>query len=307
MIKNPLIQWLLDGDVSIQYQVNRDLLDTVDSQLQERIATEGWGARFLSFRNANGHWGLGYYQPKWTSTHYTLQDIRNLCLSPQNENVRQTVALILKNHKGTDGGINPAKMPGKSDVCVNGMFLNYASYFGADQTALQSVVDFILSQHMHDGGFNCHSNFKGAMHSSLHTTLSIIEGILEYSRNGYPYRLAELTKARKQSEEFILLHRLYKSHRTGEIINSKMLLLSYPSRWYYNILRALDYFRDAGAAYDNRMEDALSIVLKKRRPDNKWPLQAKHMGKTHFEMESGGQSSRWNTLRAMRVLKHFGI
>ena len=134
-----------------------------------------------------------------------------------------------------------------SDVCVNGMFLNYAAYFGADEEALKSVVDFILSQHMPDGGFNCHSNRIGAVHSSLHTTLSVAEGILEYARNGYRYRLADLEKARRRSDEFMLVHKLYQSHRTGKTINPGMLRIPYPPRWYYDILRALDYFRLAGA------------------------------------------------------------
>jgi hypothetical protein len=159
---------------------------------------------------------------------------------------------------------------------------------------------------MKDGGFNCNSNRKGAIHSSLHSTISVLEGILEYAKNGYGYRLEELQEAEDKSRTFILQHRLFRSDRTGNIIDKKMLMLSYPSRWKYDILRALDYFQFAGINYDPQMQDALDILTKKRRKDNKWPVQAKHPGQTHFEMEKTGGPSRWNTLRAMRVLKHFG-
>jgi hypothetical protein len=151
----------------------------------------------------------------------------------------------------------------------------------------------------------CNRDRFGARHSSPHSTISVLEGILEYGRQGYAYRAAELEQAAAEAREFILQHRLYKSDRTGQIINSRFLLLSYPSRWFYDILRALDYLQDAGVAYDARMQDALEVLGKKRRQDGAWPLQARHPGQTHFEMETPGQPSRWNTLRALRVLRHF--
>lgn len=299
-------EWLLDSDVSIRYQVNRDLLDIELPELRELIAYEGWGARLLASRGKNGHWGLGFYQPKWTSSHYTLLDLKNLSVTRQ-ETIRATIDKIIRDDIGPDGGVNPSRLVSKSDVCINGMFLNYATYFGANEEDLKSVADFILSQQLPDGGFNCQLNRKGAQHSSLHSTLSVIEGILEYKNNGYTYKLGELLKAEEESRQFMLEHRLYKSHRTGEIIDPKMLMLSYPSRWRYDILRALDYFRAARVEYDNRMDDALEVLIKKRRPDKTWPLQCRHSGQSHFEMEPVGKPSRWNTLRALRVLKHFRI
>jgi len=301
------IQWLLEGDVSIQYQVHRDLFGSEQNALRQRIAEEGWGAEFLSRRLENGHWGRGFYQPKWTSTHYTLLDLKNLGISQDNPEARQTVHMILKNEKGQDGGINPSRTIRNSDVCVNGMVLNYASYFDVHEGELTSIVDFLISQHMKDGGFNCHSNRYGAVHSSLHTTMSVAEGILEYSKNGYNYRIRELQKAEHGCREFILQHRLFKSDRTGEIIDRKMLMLSYPSRWRYDLLRALDYFQFAAVDYDRRMDDAVAVLLKKRRDDGTWPLHARHPGQTHFDMEKTGEPSRWNTLRALRVLKRFQI
>lgn len=306
-IENELADWLMQGDVSIQYQVHRDLFDSRKPLLQKRIAKEGWGAKYLSYRHSDGHWGRGFYQPKWTSTHYTLLDLRNLDIAQDIPEVRQTVSQLIRKNKAQDGGIYSVGSIKVSDVCINGMFLNYASYFGAAEDDLKSIVDFLLEEHMKDGGFNCYSNRKGAAHSSLHSTISVAEGIREYEKNGYKYRLSELKSAELDSREFILRHKLFRSDHTGEIIDKKMLMLSYPSRWRYDILRALDYFRSAGVAYDARMREALEVLQKKRRVDGKWPLQARHPGQTHFDMEEPKEASRWNTLRALRVIKHFDI
>lgn len=305
MIDDELIEWLLKGDVSIQYQTYRDLLSEDRKDLQERIATEGWGASFLSKQKANGHWGDGFYQPKWISSHYTLLDLRNLCISQDIEPIRRSINIIADSRKAADGGINPAKTIKESDVCINGMFLNYACYFGISPDKLHSIVDFILTQHMSDGGFNCRYNMSGAIHSSLHSTLSVMEGITEYKLNGYAYRVNELEAARKASLEFILQHQLFISDRTGEVINKDFMRLTYPSRWKYDILRALDHFQYAGVEWDERMKSAIEVLVKKRNKNGSWNVQSKHPGQVHFEMEKAGKSSRWNTLRALRVLKHF--
>lgn len=307
MTYKQIINWLLQGDVSIQYQVHRDLLSEERKDLQDRITTEGWGATFLSCRRADGHWGQKFYQPKWTSSHYTLLDLRNLCISPDNPIIKESIDMIATNEKAPDGGILPIGADQKSDVCLNGMFLNYTSYFKTDGDNLKSVVDFILLQKMPDGGFNCQFNRKGAVHSSLHSTLSVLEGITEYEYNGYTYRLNELKDAAKSSKEFILLHRLFLSDRTGDIIRKEFLKLSYPGRWYYDILKALDYFQYSRTEWDERMKPAIDVLLKKRKKDGTWSLQAHHPGKLHFDMETVGEPSRWNTLRALRVLKYFDL
>ncbi|MCK5169716.1 MAG: hypothetical protein KAQ75_07550, partial [Bacteroidales bacterium] len=187
------------------------------------------------------------------------------------------------------------------------MALNYFSYFGVNQSELESIVNIILSQQLSDGGFNCRLNRSGAKHSSLHTTISVLEGILEYRKNNYTYRLAELKKVERESQEFILQHCLYKSDKTGNIIDNRYLRFTYPTRWRYDILRALDYFQFAGSLYDHRMQDAVEVLLKKQNKECAWNLQANHPGNFHFHMEEVGKPSRWNTLRALRVLKHFQI
>lgn len=305
MNNEEIISWLLTGDVSIQYQVYRDLLNIHRPDLSNRIATEGWGATLLSKRNPDGHWGLSFYQPKWTSSHYTLLELRNLNIASNIPEIKKTIEIILKNEKAKDGGVNPGVTIQNSDVCINGMFLNYASYFKTEEEKLKSIIDFILSQHMVDGGFNCRSNRSGGIHSSLHTTLSVLEGITEYEDNGYTYQLDKLKKVGKQAKEFILQHHLYKSDKTGKIIRKDFLKLSYPHRWRYNILRALDYFQYSNTKWDDRMQAAIDVILNKRNKMQTWPMQAKHPGKIYFEMEKAGQPGRWNTLIALRVIRFY--
>jgi len=308
MNKQEIKEWLLEGDISIKYQVHRDLLGNDSKELQDRIAKEGWGERFLLNRRSNGHWGMRFYQPKWISTHYTLLDLRNLNLNPNIDIVKDTIEMVLNSHVANDGGIQlgPSTVE-HSDLCVNGMFLNYASYFKTDEQKLYSIVGSIMSELMPDGGFNCITTRNGATHSSLHTTLSVLEGIIEFLKAGYTYRIADLQKARERAEEFILLHQLFLSDRTGKIIRKEFLKLPYPCRWKYDILRALDYYQYSGRKWDNRMEAAINIIREKRKTDGRWNVQAAHPGQVHFEMEKAGKPSRWNTLRALRVLKHFGI
>ena len=308
MTLNQIIDWLLKGDVSVQYQVYRDLLSIERNDLQKRIESEGFGAQLLSKQLPNGHWGEAFYQPKWISTHYTLLDFRNLNPNPDNTIIRNCIHLVLGMGKADDGGIplGPTTQL-HSDVCVNGMFLNYASYFKTEEQQLHSIINSILDEIMPDGGFNCRLNRSGAVHSSLHTTLSVLEGLTEYINTGYTYRKDDVSKAILSSKEFVLLHQLFISDKTQKIIDKKFLKLSYPRRWRYDILSALDFFQYSNTPWDSRLKPAIDVLLKKRTKQGTWKVQAKHPGQTHFDMEKAGLPSRWNTLRALRVLKHYEI
>lgn len=302
------LAWLLKGNVSIVYQLKRDLLgaDTSElSSLQNRIATEGWGFKMLKARKPDGHWGWGFYQPKWTCTHYTLLDLKTMGLSPSNQACRETVSMVLAKEPNPDGGLAYAKTVRVSDICVDGMFLGIAAHFQAEEDLLNNGVDLLLRTLLPGGGWNCLYH-QGDRHFSVHTSINVLEGLLAYSQAGYRYRLSEVEQAIAAGEEQLLTHKLYQSHRTGQPMDPKMIMLSFPSRWRYDILRVLDYFQFANRSYDPRMTDALEIIKAKRRKDGTWPLQARHPGKVHFDMEQPGKTSRWNTLRALRVLKHFG-
>lgn len=304
---NETIEWLLQGDVSIQYLTKKYLLNEDEKNLKnlrKRIATEGWGKRYLDARNTKGHWGVDFYLPKWKSSHYTLLDLRYLEIEPVNP-VMETLHLIVEQSKAPDGSITESKARNSGDLCVNGMFLNYAAFFGIPEDDLKSIADYILENQMPDGGFNCEWKTKGALHSSMHTTISVLEGVWEFVKAGYQYRVRELNQARRDAEEFLLNHQLFKSSKTGEIIDKKWAMLSFPSRWRYDILRALVYFADAGYPYDPRMDDAIDLLKSKQRKDGTWPVQAKHPGQVHFEMEKTGSPSRFNTLRALKVFRFY--
>ena len=305
MSEQDCIDWLLRGDPSIQYQAYRDLLDQDRPEIRARIAHEGWGARFLAHRNADGSWGERFYQPKWTSTHYTVLDLKTLGVAPDNPQIRDSILQVFDALKGPDGGILCSAASPSSDVCVNGMVVNYASYFRISEARLHSIIDFLMREQMGDGGFNCFSNRSGASHSSLHSTISVLEGLQEYLDRGLPYRREDARRVSAQAREFILRHRFYKSDRTGQVIRQDFLQLSFPPRWYFNILRCLDHFRASGAPWDERMADAFQVLHAKRRRDGRWPLQAARAGKVHFRMEEGRHPSRWNTLMALRVLRPY--
>lgn len=306
MHSDELIKWLLQGDVAIQYQTYKYLLNDERPELQERIATEGWGKALLSARKDEGHWGDHFYQPKWISTHYTLLDLKNLEVSPKTKVIQESIQTVLDNQKADDGGIQLGPSTSHhSDVCVNAMFLNYAAYFECAEVDLRSIIDSLLNEMMPDGGFNCRSTRSGAVHSSLHSTISILEGFASYLSTGHQYKKEEVKQAQKSAEEFILIHRLFKSDKTGKIIHPDFIKLPYPSRWKYDILRALDYFQSVQHPWDERMQDALDVILSKRTKEGQWKLNAAYAGQVHIQMEKAGKPSRWNTLRALRVLNHF--
>ena len=215
-VDDSAVAWLLGQDVAVEFQTRRDLLGHYEANLQEeRIGREGAGAVLLGARGAHGHWGRGLYQPKWTSSHHALLELKNMGLSRTNPEAGETVALILREEKGRDGGLNPSRTVEVSEACIEGMALRYAAYFGAPEAQLASIVDFLLQQRMADGGFNCELNRSGARHSSMHTTVCVMESITEYDRSGHQYRLAELLEARATCVEFLLRHRLYRSERSG--------------------------------------------------------------------------------------------
>lgn len=309
-IEKNIINWLLEGDPAVRYQTMRDLTDAKPDEVKRernRIEKEGWGFAFLERAKPEGGWGLQYYQPKWISTHYTLLDLKNLGINPDVPIIQKSIDYVFTIPAGIDGGVNIGVTVNYSDVCVNGMILNFASYFKHIGKDLEFIVDYLIKTQMDDGGWNCRYCREGAVHSSLHTTICTLEGLNEYIKNGYFYRVSELPQIMERAHEFILMHKLFKSDKTGEIIDEKMTRLSYPPRWKYDILRAMDYFRDAGVSYDTRMQDAVDLILSKQRKDGTWPVQAKHAGEVHFDMEKTGGPSRWNTLRVLRVLKHFNI
>lgn len=304
-LANEVIQYLLDGDVSIRYQVYRDLLDDLRPDLQAQIQTKGWGKQFLDAQAIDGHWGNGWYAPKWACTHYKLLILKNMQISPEIVSIRNVINRCLDEQKCADGGFSFWKGYKNSDVCVNGMILNYAAYFLSPDERFNNVIDHSLSALMPDGGWNCRYK-HGATHSSFHTTLSILEGLWEYRLKGGTYRLQDITKAEDSAIEFLLKHHLYLSSTTGKVVNPKMTLFSYPCHWHYDVLKALVHLVDRKLSWDERLREAITLLCDKKDERGFWNLQNRHEGKMLFHMEKCGSISRWNTLRAYRVLRHFG-
>jgi hypothetical protein len=304
-----VIQWLLDGDPAIRWQVLQDLVgareDTVARE-RRKVARDGWGARLLAKQDPEGTWagGLssdgGLYHPKWTSTTYTMLLLRDFGLPASNRQVRKACTLLLDGGLQRDGGLNYG-WRGRSETCITGMVLSILSYFEYDDDRVDIITDYLLNQQMPDGGWNCRRAL-GATHASVHTTISVLEGLRLHERYR-ARRVRALKAAQGRGREFLLVHRLFRSHRTGEIIKPIFIRFSYPPRWHYDILRALDYFQAVNAPRDPRLADAIAIVQSSRLEDGCWSLQNSYKGKTHFQLERLGSPSRWNTLRALRVLK----
>lgn len=309
IIDTPTLDWLLDGDPAIRWQVMRDLInaDEPEVRAEQACVTEtGWGRDLLSRQDPNGMWGGGLYSPKWVSTTYTLLLLRRLGLPSDNPQAHKGCELLLDRGFYLDGGINYSqKSYAYSETCITGLVLSILAYFRFPDERLEQLVDHLLAQQMGDDGWNCRS-YHGDTHSSFHTTISALEGLREFEKTSV-YRLADVRAAQQTGREFLLIHQLYKSDRTGAIIHPAMTRFSFPPRWHYDVLRALDYFQEARAEKDPRLVDAIDLLIKKRRKDGRWPLQNRYPGRVFFDMEQPGKPSRWNTLRALRVLKWWDL
>jgi hypothetical protein len=304
------IDWLMEGDPAIRWQCVRDLLHTDPAQVSDersRIATEGWGARLLALQDPEGTWAGGLYTPKWTSTFYTMLLLRSFGLGPAHAGAARAARILLdRGFRTRDGGLDYGpRLPssGRGETCITGMGLAILAYFNVEDDRLGTIATHLLDQQMADGGWNCQYP-RGATHASFHTTISALEGLLEWER--FAGRSPAVEAARRRGEEFLLVHRLFRSHTTGAVVHPALTRLSFPPRWHYDVLRALDYFRESGAERDPRLGEAVALVQSKRLRTGGWPLQQRYAGTTFFEMETAGKPSRWNTLRALRVLAWWG-
>ncbi len=308
-----VVAWLLESDPAIRWQVMRDLLDAPADEVaaeRARVATEGWGERLLDLQGADGLWAGGAHFPAdfrgdfskgqpWTSTSFSLLQLRGLGMDPANSRVREAIAKVRENARWEHAG--QRYFDGEVEPCINGMAVAVGAYFGQD---VSGIVERLLAERLEDGGWNCEAEF-GSTVSSFQTTINVLEGLLEFERARGPR--ADVTAAREGAHEYLLARRLMFGLRSGELVDPGYALFSYPPRSRYDILRALDYLRDAEAPLDDRMSEALDLVQSKRNADGRWLLENTHRGDVHFTMEAGdGEPSRWNTLRAMRVLAWAG-
>ena len=296
---NQTINWLLSDDISIQYLTHKHLLRNgpeVTAPLQARVATEGYGARFLAARSANGHWGRWFYQPKWTCTHYTLLDLKEIGQPPDTPACQEMVVRAFDECMLDSGGVNFAKTMVQSDVAVDGMILNYAAYFCPDEKRIENLTGYILAQAKPDGGYSWDD---AAQTGDPHTTICVLEGFHAYQQAGLTRHLEAVENSENSAIEYLLSNDLFLSS------DKRYLKLSYPYRYRYDLLRALEYFTSEDIPFDPRMTPALAWLEGKRKPSGLWHLENIHKGNLHFELEAVGQPSRFITLKALCILDHF--
>jgi len=303
-----VIDWLLDGDPAIRWQVLRDLgVASPDEVAAERgrVEREGWGARLLALEGADGLWAGGACFPAgytggepgqpWTATMHTLQTLELCGLDPASASARRAIALVAENGRWEHAG--QRYFDGEVEPCINGRTIATGAYFGVD---VAGIVKQILGERLDDGGWNCEAE-NGSVRSSFDTTINVLDGLLAFERA--TGGSAEVGAARRGGEEYLLERGLFRRKSIGEVVDPAYLEFAFPYYWHYDVLRALDYFRRSGADPDPRMAEAVEVVRSKRQPDGRWLLDRLHPGRVHFDLEGGtGTPSRWNTLRALRVL-----
>lgn len=307
--------WLLAGDPAIRWQVQRDLLDQPEqvwTQERAKVEHQGWGAELLRRQDDSGLWAGGACFPgdfsreryeaegqPWTATMNVLSDLRAIGLDPTTERARRMVRLIGENGRWEYDGM--AYWGGEVEECINGRTVADGSYFGVDMSGL---VERLVGEQQPDGGWNC-ERAEGSTRSSYHSTICVLEGLLEHER--VAGGTDAVRAARRRGEEYLLERGLFRRLSTGDVADPEFLLLGTPWRWYYTVLRGLAYFRDAGAvagtAPDPRLADAVHHLVSRRQDDGRWLLEWQPRGRVWFEMEQVGTPSRWVTLIALRVLR----
>jgi hypothetical protein len=304
-----VLDWLLEGDPAIRWQVMRDLTNASAHAVaveRARVEHDGWGARLLALEDPDGLWAGGACFPAsyrggepgqpWTATMHTLQTLQLLGLDPASESGRRAIVLVAENGRWEHAG--QLYFDGEVEPCINGRTIETGAYFGVP---VEPIVERVLGERLDDGGWNCEVEY-GSVRSSFDTTINVLDGLLEFERA--TGQSEGVRTARRSGEEYLLERGLFRRRSTGEVVRPTYLEFAFPYYWHYDVLRALDYFRRSGANPDPRMAEAVEIVQSKRQPDGRWLLDRIHPGQVYFDLEDGvGTPSRWNTLRALRVLE----
>ena len=308
-----VLEWLLDSDPSVRWQVMRDLSDSpgvVVAAERARVGTEGWGARLLALQDVDGRWGGAAWNHGWNSTMHVLWLLSHMGLDPRSAEASRAIGLV-RDHV-TWAGCGPEEcdynpfFAGELEPCINGQVAMSGAYFHQN---VDGIVDRLLHEQLSDGGWNCDAP-DGSTHSSFNTTICVLEALLQYERTGGG--TLAVTEARLRGQEYLLERRLWRRRSTGEIIErdrksgADWTRFAFPTWWYYDVLRGLDYLRNAGITPDERVAEAIELVVSKRQRDGRWLLDTQYAGVMPIEIqEFENQPSRWNTLRAMRVLKWY--
>ncbi len=316
-----VVQWLLDSDPSLRWQVMQDLIDAPAEDVaaeRARVATVGWGAHLLAIQGADGSWAGTAFNQGWDSTMHVLTLLRELGLDPASDEARHAVGLVRDHVRwkgwdwdGTWRGLEFDGNPffaGEVEPCINGQVGASSAYFGQNIQS-ERILNLLLAEQLPDGGWNCEAA-NGSTRSSFNTTICVLEALLEYELSGGS--LAEVTEARLLGQEYLLERRLFRRKSTGEIIErdrdgeTVWTRFAFPTWWHYDVLRGLEYLRRASVIPDERLAEAIDLVASKRDVNGRWLLEVQYPGTLPVDMEEGkGHPSRWITLRALRVLKWY--
>jgi hypothetical protein len=303
-----ITDWLLDSDPSLRWQVMRDLLDEPPAAVEAeraRVAAEGHGGKLLSLQDERGYWNNDEYGEDGDrrSVMWTLSLLRALGADPKDPAVADASGKVAANvtwHYWDD-------LPyfhGEVEPCINGGILAQGAYFGHVGEGSARIVARLLEEQLDDGGWNCEA--PDSKRSSFDTTLCVVEGLLEYERS-VPEAPEEVTRARRRGEEYLLERSLFLRLSTGELVEGRYMNFSFPSYWFYDVLRALDHFRNAGDPFDRRLQPAVDVLRARRDDDGRWLAGVTWPGEVYFDVDAPeGEPSRWNTLRALRVLRWAG-
>ncbi len=316
-IPPPVFRWLLDSDPSIRWQVMQDIIGAPAEEVaaeRARVAREGWGAQLLALQAVDGRWGGAAWNRGWNSTLHVLMLLRHLGLDPMSKQALRAVGLV--RDRVTWMGCGPQEcdhnpfFAGEQEPCINGQVGAVGAYFGQD---VRGIVNRLLADQLPDGGWNCEAA-NGSRRSLFNTTICVLKALLEYELNAGSS--LEVTFARLRGQEYLLERRLFRRQSTGTLIafDNKVgpsggheypawTRFAFPPWWHYDVLRGLEYLHRAGVTPDERLTEAIDLVASKRGEDGRWPLDLRYAGEIPVEMDEGeGRPSRWNTLRALRVL-----
>ncbi len=301
--REQVIQWLMAGDPAIRWQTLRDLAGAENEAVgieRGEVARQGWGARLLACQDPDGRWGGQLYINKWLSTTYSMLLLRSLGLDPAHPRARLACRLLLDGGFRDDGSVCYGKTVNRADNGVTGMILALGAYFLPSDGRVHALAAYLEGAQKADGSWDPEEGYRDIRYG-VNASLLILDGLLEYARS-HPAQAGPAREALAAGQEYFLRANLF-IIENGQAMDPRWLKFSYPTRWFYDILAALDNFQASGAARDPRLEAAVALVKSRRGAEGTWKLQNRHPGKTFFEMEEVGKPSRWNTLRALRVLK----
>lgn len=317
-------EWLLDPvDPSVRFQT----MITLDGRqpdspevliARQEIMAGGPVAAILNAMNDDGSWGepARFYNDKYTGSVWNLLLLGELAADPADPRVRKACDFILSNSQNIDsGGFSYTRSTKTGDglasgviPCLTGNMVFSLIKLGClDDPRVQQAIDWITSwQRADDGESAAPDNAvykryemcwgRHTCHMGVSKAFKALAAIPADQRS--PSVLAKIAEL----GEYFLKHHLYKkSHDLSAIARPGWLKFGFPLMYQTDILELLDIYASLGW-WDERLRDALEVVIGLRQPDGRWKLENSFNGKMLVRIEQKGKPSKWITLKALRVL-----